>query len=1723
VVLVFGLGIATPAVASTSATKAGKVALSSEAKVRHAAEVQTAPPPIGQVVPPPGGFPAGVSIVSEVTADRTADSRTYLTSTGQYLEMDYMAPVNYQDSSGAWQLINPALVTSNMNGYAWHDAANSVDAELPSSLSATPILVTNGTDWISFALDGASSQGAVSGDTATYPDALPGVNVSYTSEDNELKESLVLADPSAPTIYNFVVQTAAGDTLVSDGSGGLELLDADGNVAFDLPVPTMTDAAGNTSDAVTMTATQGDSGWTVTVSADSDWLGDPSRTWPVTIDPSTTFSGATYCTLEWANPTSSFCDGTTYGISSRANQNENGIIQFPSVQSTLGNASLVEAATLYLNETAASASGTVQLGSYGLTQAWNDTATWDDSMSGTAWTTAGGSSDGDETDSPSQAVTPTGSVNWTFNVQPLVQKWVSGQANDGFLILESPSSVALTFTGSGTTPYLAVTYEKRLGNEPFYDVSSHAIDDQETLGVNAADGNVIIDTTDYSVGGTGLSMQIQRTYNSRSKRTGSLGLGWSLNMGPDVSLTPEAGGSYLFDDRNGANWLFTLPLGSTTYTSPPGINANLSVSGSTATITYDTSQEVLGFTALGGSCPGMVLTTDTDRNGNKLTYDYSGCNLYTITLNRAGETLSEGRTWSVDTDTSSRIESITESNFEGGLNTSGSPIYRAVGFGYDSTHTYLTSYTDPTGQVTSYQYNSSGYMDQITNPDGHIIQFDYDSTGRVSSITYITNLTSMVGDTTTYTPDTNTLTANQNALTQDSTAGWSDFYNATLSVTTGHAEAGTYSLKAVAGSATDPNEMIVGTTAAGLPAEAGQSYSGSVYVEAASSLATATVWAQLTWYNASGGTISGSAGTAQTDSSSAWTQYTATAAAPTGAASMALAVYIDGTASGNTHYIDLAWITPGSTLNNESSPAGLPYVMGVACGSGNNPNAATLGPTIYSMGANTQTDANGNVTTYCYDGSDRVTAVVDGLGEGRGTSYSANSGVSTGTDAMTPTPGVWTYSYYSQNQLESVQAPTGMQASLGNYGTSGPTEYLPGSYTDTQGNVSQLGYDSVGNLTTNENASSQTATTNYNSDGTVENQSDFGGSCSTSTHCTSYSYTYASTDPTVLTTKVTTPPSPQGAITATYDIDTRLSSTVDGNGYKTVYCYDNDNRIVKVFYNVTTTINCVTTTSPAPDMTYTYDGDGNLTQKVDNDFGGTTTSYGYDNLDRPVTELTGATECTFTLPGTSTIYDGTSCITYDAVGNVASYTDSGGTVSYTFDAANENTTVLEPGGTGGCYVNESGTIKTTEPKCTAFAYNDDGVRVETLYPSGELISTTTDGSSRIKTTTSVYGSTTIANLTYTYTNSSGGDSGLLRTKTDGVADTTTTYGYDPDDHLCWAATESGSGTPTTFSCTPPSGSGISVQSYVYDKYGNMETQTSTTGAVTSYGTDNADELCWSITATESSYACSLDPSGSTIYASDADGNMTTTTAGTAVYNAANQTTSIDGSSFTYGDAGQTDRLTSGSNSYFNSLNGLASAVISGTTYYFTRDADGDLIGMRNGAGGSSTNYYYTTDNLGSIIAMNDANGVTDATYSYDPYGNTTIGTNVSGLATTNRWRYAGGWWDGTEQMYHFGARYYDPSIGRFLQLDPTGRSSGYAYANDNPITNTDPSGEFNLGEIFAGIATIVGVDTLTVFVAGISLLGAPEDVPLIVATAWPVEGVAAAANAFGIGLIVAGS
>jgi RHS repeat-associated protein len=102
-------------------------------------------------------------------------------------------------------------------------------------------------------------------------------------------------------------------------------------------------------------------------------------------------------------------------------------------------------------------------------------------------------------------------------------------------------------------------------------------------------------------------------------------------------------------------------------------------------------------------------------------------------------------------------------------------------------------------------------------------------------------------------------------------------------------------------------------------------------------------------------------------------------------------------------------------------------------------------------------------------------------------------------------------------------------------------------------------------------------------------------------------------------------------------------------------------------------------------------------------------------------------------------------------------------------------------------------------------------------------------------------------------------------------------------------------------------------------------------------------------------------------------------------------------------------------------------------------------------------YFYHFDALGSVVALSDADGETVQVYEYDVYGQVA----ASDPNHPNRFMFTGREFDAETGLYYYRARYYNPTIGRFLQTDPTGYADGlnlYQYCSNNPWNRTDALG-----------------------------------------------------------------
>jgi len=138
-------------------------------------------------------------------------------------------------------------------------------------------------------------------------------------------------------------------------------------------------------------------------------------------------------------------------------------------------------------------------------------------------------------------------------------------------------------------------------------------------------------------------------------------------------------------------------------------------------------------------------------------------------------------------------------------------------------------------------------------------------------------------------------------------------------------------------------------------------------------------------------------------------------------------------------------------------------------------------------------------------------------------------------------------------------------------------------------------------------------------------------------------------------------------------------------------------------------------------------------------------------------------------------------------------------------------------------------------------------------------------------------------------------------------------------------------------------------------------------------------------------------------------------------------------------------------------------------------------------------YYYLHDNLGGIQSVLDDKGNVVCTNDYLPYGEERNGDCMN--KEGEDYGYTGKEKDEETGLMYYGARYYDPVIGRFtaqdpLVSDPTLKGEAlqklltdpqalnpYTYARNNPVKYVDPNGESFMDMTIWFLGSVVFLNT----------------------------------------------
>jgi len=650
-------------------------------------------PPGNVIIAGPSDIPAKPGKAKiEIPSRRSANSKMFLEPDGTFSVDIYPKSVFYKDNKLQWAPIESTLVPAGAGPFKAKNKANRFGVQFGDGSKVSIQKKDIALDFEPAA--GTLSQGIVSGNKIKYSNVYPDVDIEYTSDNDLVKEDIILNTPDAPNTFTFELKTK-NLTIGKDAKTGLLTLydKKDNPVGYFMPA-FMVDAENVVSDKVTLEYKKAGGKEQLVVTADAAWLKDPARRYPVKIDPTVypdvvakdTFVSNWYPSTQFSsyNFLSSGYDSASYGTT-------RSFIQY--VLPSLPSSSSVTSASFSLYQYLTNTATTVDV--HKITSGWT--------ASGTTWNAQPGYSATAET-----SINSTATGYWTFLVSNLVKAWYDAATpNYGVAVKHRTETQAakqfISSNGANNKPYMTVNYKvDPIGHEDQWGFTPD--------GVNGFNGNLLYQAADLNIPGRGIPVSFSRTYNSRSAKDSVFGYGWTANAG--TSVKDSGFGPVILTDEDGTEHIFSRqPDG--TFTAPNGVYLELvkDYTNNTYTVT-----RLDGVKIYFNSAGKITKITDTAKTPNTTTYNYDV----------------SGKLTSIS-DASGRVTNFYY-NAGGKLSQITDPAGRNIVYGYDADGN-LTSVTDPAGKATAYSYDANHNLTGVTDPNGKTVSYGYDAVNdRVTSV-----------------------------------------------------------------------------------------------------------------------------------------------------------------------------------------------------------------------------------------------------------------------------------------------------------------------------------------------------------------------------------------------------------------------------------------------------------------------------------------------------------------------------------------------------------------------------------------------------------------------------------------------------------------------------------------------------------------------------------------------------------------------------------------------------------------------------------------------------------------------------------------------------------------------------------------------------------------------------------------------------------------------------
>jgi RHS repeat-associated protein len=720
------------------------------------------------------------------------------------------------------------------------------------------------------------------------------------------------------------------------------------------------------------------------------------------------------------------------------------------------------------------------------------------------------------------------------------------------------------------------------------------------------------------------------------------------------------------------------------------------------------------------------------------------------------------------------------------------------------------------------------------------------------------------------------------------------------------------------------------------------------------------------------------------------------------------------------------------------------------------------------------TDGDGHTSHFGYNAQFSLTGSTNGNGDYFTMIYNSDGTLSNRTDSA----GTTTYGYDGNGQLNSITYPN----SLGGESFINNTFGDPTSHTDVRGFTTTFAYNNRRQLTNTIAPTNLTARITFDANGNLSTTTDARGFVTSN----SWSVTRH-----LLTT--TMPPTPQGSPVAasaydsrdwlisvqnplgkfiyyTNDAAQRLIATTDPLGRTTTFGYDNDgHKITSVDAALHQTTqawdargNLVRVLDAATNIVgKVYDGADNLIYLTNRN--GNVWHFQYDGANRltnAISPLNRSSSQVYNNRGlrqsSTDPMTNTTTFGYDARGRMTNKTDTVGANNYTYDG-NNNLTLLTNVGKGiklswgfDAY-NRATSFTNAAGYIIQYRYDANGNLTNLIYPGNRTVSYFFDSNNRLTNVTDWAGRQT----TYAY-DLAGRMTGIMRPN-----NTVRSMNYDDAGQLTNIVERTTSQFP------------ISFFTLHYDPAGRTDWEfkgplphpfTPPTRTMT-YDADNR-------LATFNGANVTVDADGNLTY-----GPLTNNTFGTYTYDVRNELTSAGGISYGYDPAGNRTSLTNGSvvtTFVVNQNSQVLMRIKNNATNYYIYGSAGLIYEIDETATTTNAAFYHF-DSRGSTVVMTDSNGNPTDAIEYSAYGTTTYRTGTND--TPFCYNGAFGVMTDPNGLLFMRARYYNPYISRFINPDPSGFGGGlnfYAFADGNPISETDPFGLNGWTSAFGALRVVGG-------------------------------------------------